>query len=234
MSVRVMAIVFERYPNGGSEMLLALALADHAHDDGTHIWPEVATLASKTRQSTRSVQYQLRRMEDAGWLEVVGNAGGGRGRPREYRISCDWLNGADLAPFAKDKGRNSEHQRVQPEVIKGATAIAPAIEPKEPSGTVTPRGALKCVTEDRFATFYAAYPRKTAKRDAAKAFARLRPDDELLAAMLAAIERQRTSADWVRESGRYIPHPATWLNGGRWEDGGVDGLAVQDQFAGGV
>ena len=34
MSVKVMTAVFERYPNGGGEMLLALALADHASDDG--------------------------------------------------------------------------------------------------------------------------------------------------------------------------------------------------------
>ena len=35
MSVKVMTAVFERYPVGGGEMLLALALADHASDDGT-------------------------------------------------------------------------------------------------------------------------------------------------------------------------------------------------------
>ena len=33
MSVRIMSKVWELYPNGGGEMLLALALADHAHDD---------------------------------------------------------------------------------------------------------------------------------------------------------------------------------------------------------
>jgi len=31
-------MVFEHHPNGGGEMLLALALANHAHDDGTHIF----------------------------------------------------------------------------------------------------------------------------------------------------------------------------------------------------
>lgn len=34
MSIKVMTAVFDRYPNGGGEMLLALALADHASDDG--------------------------------------------------------------------------------------------------------------------------------------------------------------------------------------------------------
>jgi len=71
-------MVFDRYPNGGGEMLLALALADHAHDDGTHIFPSIARLAEKTRQSERSVQYQLRRMEQSGWLVLVNAGIGGR------------------------------------------------------------------------------------------------------------------------------------------------------------
>jgi hypothetical protein len=150
-------MVFDRYPAGGGEMLLALALADHAHDDGTHIFPSIASLAVKSRQSERSVQYQLRKMEQSGWLELV-NAGGGRmsgyksgGRPREYRISPRWIKGEELAaskdgdesgsiskgansaPFEKGatqrrKGCKTAQERAQPSVEKGATAIAP--EPK--------------------------------------------------------------------------------------------------------
>lgn len=150
-------MVFERYPGSGGELLLALALADNAHDDGTRIFPSVATLAVKSRQSERSVQYQLRKMERIGWLEVV-SEGGGRmkgyksgGRPREYRISPYWIAGGDLqasgdageqpenskgansAPFAKGakqsrKGCKTTQERVQPRVEKGATAVAP--EPK--------------------------------------------------------------------------------------------------------
>ena len=66
MSVRLISEVFARYPNGGGEMLLALALADHASDDGTRVYPSVKALAEKTRQSERTVQYQLRAMEAAG------------------------------------------------------------------------------------------------------------------------------------------------------------------------
>ncbi|WP_053092125.1 helix-turn-helix domain-containing protein [Stenotrophomonas maltophilia] len=130
-------MVFDRYPNGGGEMLLALALADHAHDDGTHIFPSIARLAEKTRQSERSVQYQLRRMEQSGWLVLVNAGIGGRrsgfgegGRTRQYRINPEWMKGADIAPFAKGAKQASEgckttQERVQNGVEKGATAIAP-------------------------------------------------------------------------------------------------------------
>ena len=126
MSIKVMTAVFDRYPNGGGEMLLALALADHASDDGTRIYPSVKALAEKTRQSERTVQYQLRRMQEAGWLILVNAGNGGRGMASEYRISSDWLKGAEIAPFQKGaiddekgatddtKGCNPRHKRVQP------------------------------------------------------------------------------------------------------------------------
>lgn len=118
-------------------MLLALALADHAHDDGTHIFPSIARLAEKTRQSERSVQYQLRRMEQSGWLLLVNAGIGGRrsgfgegGRTRQYRINPEWMKGAEIAPFEKgakqsSKGCKTTQERVQNGVEKGATAIAP-------------------------------------------------------------------------------------------------------------
>jgi uncharacterized protein YdaU (DUF1376 family) len=81
-----------------------------------------------------------------------------------------------------------------------------------------------------FDAFWAAYPRKTAKPAAAKAFARLRPDGALQAVLLAAIARQSASAQWTKDRGEFIPHPATWLNGRRWEDGTE--TAAVDRFAG--
>lgn len=68
----------------------------------------------------------------------------------------------------------------------------------------------------RFDRFWAAYPKKTAKPAALKAWRKLRPDDGLLDAMLAALAWQRTTKQWKDDG--IIPHPATWLNGRRWED----------------
>ena len=69
-----------------------------------------------------------------------------------------------------------------------------------------------------FDRFWAAYPRKTAKPDALKAFLRINPDPETVERSLAAVEKQRASPQWTRDDGQYIPYPATWLNGRRWED----------------
>lgn len=71
---------------------------------------------------------------------------------------------------------------------------------------------------DFFKEFWEAYPRKTAKPNALRAFEKLKPDRLLLEVMLAALSVQKQSAQWVRDGGQYIPHPATWLNQRRWED----------------
>lgn len=72
--------------------------------------------------------------------------------------------------------------------------------------------------EYMFDRFWAAYPRHENKPAARKAFAKADPSEELLLTMLTAIEKQKASSQWQENGGQYIPHPATWLNGRRWED----------------
>lgn len=71
---------------------------------------------------------------------------------------------------------------------------------------------------DAFDAFWNAYPKKKDKVRARASFEKLKADDELLRIILAAIDEQRMSEDWQKENGRFIPYPATWLNGHRWED----------------
>ena len=69
-----------------------------------------------------------------------------------------------------------------------------------------------------FAEFWSAWPRKVGKAQAEKAWAKLHPSDDLVAAILRAIAAQSRSPQWLKDGGQFIPHPATWLNGKRWED----------------
>jgi hypothetical protein len=67
-----------------------------------------------------------------------------------------------------------------------------------------------------FDVFWKAYPRKVGKLAAKKAWAEA--DKPPLKAILDAILAQLQGEQWRKDHGQYIPHPATWLNQGRWDD----------------
>ncbi len=69
-----------------------------------------------------------------------------------------------------------------------------------------------------FNAFWVAYPKKVGRGAAEKAFERIAPDCNLLIKMVEALEWQRTTKDWMKDKGQFIPHPSTWLNQRRWED----------------
>lgn len=69
-----------------------------------------------------------------------------------------------------------------------------------------------------FDQFWEAYPKKVGKGAARKTWARILPTPELLQEILNSLGEQKYSDTWVRDAGRYIPHPTTWLNQERWAD----------------
>ncbi len=70
---------------------------------------------------------------------------------------------------------------------------------------------------DSFDRFWSAYPKKRAKKGAGKAFAKLTPEDQA-AAILDVSKRRMADADWLKDGGKYIPYPATYLNRAAWLD----------------
>lgn len=69
-----------------------------------------------------------------------------------------------------------------------------------------------------FEEFWSAYPKKKAKEAAKKAWVKLKPDETLGKVIIQAVTESAKTKDWIKENGKYIPYPATYLNGKRWED----------------
>jgi len=69
-----------------------------------------------------------------------------------------------------------------------------------------------------FDQFWKVYPKRKSKGQAEKAFLKINPDEQLLTKILESVEQAKKSAEWVKEKGKYIPHPATWLNAKGWLD----------------
>lgn len=76
---------------------------------------------------------------------------------------------------------------------------------------LTPQGEL-------FGRFWSAYPKKVGKANCERWFARHKVDEETLQAMLESLAYLKTTEQWQKDGGQYIPNPQTWLNGRRWED----------------
>lgn len=92
-------------------------------------------------------------------------------------------------------------------------------------------GATKTAAEPPgFAEFWSAYPRKTAKPAALRAFRAQRINGKL-PVILADVEQRKQGREWAKDGGQYIPHPATYLRQKRWEDG-IDSSYFDQQIPG--
>lgn len=78
----------------------------------------------------------------------------------------------------------------------------------------------KIYTSD-FLSFYSAYPRHVGKEAAWKAWKKYNGNIPPLDVLINKINEFKKTEDWQKDKGKFIPHPATWLNGKRWEDEGV-------------
>ena len=132
----------------------------------------------------------------------------------------------DRATWDERCAKNAANRKksVQTEVDNGRRSSTMVDEGDQPNHNPTqsqpnlyPLKSPKGDEHPGFAVFWEAYPNKRNKPAARKAFAKIAGKVEL-SVLLAALETQKRSPDWTKENGRYIPYPASWLNGRRWED----------------
>jgi len=75
------------------------------------------------------------------------------------------------------------------------------------------------MTPESFAAFYALFPRKVARKSAEKAWARVATSEALIEQIMAGLKAQLPELLKTYKRDRsMVPHPATWLNGRRFED----------------
>lgn len=221
----------------GSEKLVLLKVAHHADPDGTNSYPSVDSIVRDTGIGKRQVQRHLKSFVDRGFLAIDDHEKGGRGHTRTYRFTFA-KGDSQMSPFdepervtsgagASEKGDISDQERVTSETEKGdihagANITHPDL-PNDPPKNIPPNPQPKSkdgMTDDqreRFQRWYDIYPRKVERKRAVKAWIAIDPDDELVEQMIAVTEAWSASDSWDQQ--RFIPHPASWLNGERWTDG---------------
>jgi hypothetical protein len=67
-----------------------------------------------------------------------------------------------------------------------------------------------------FDVFWGLYPRKLARKDAEKAWSKIPPQKQT--DVIQAVKNHSRLWKQQETEKKFIPYPATWLNGVRWED----------------
>lgn len=143
MSIRVMSWVWDHGPTDRDELLVMLALADYADDEGA-CYPSMAGIAEKARLTERGARGIVRRLEASGWLAV--KVGGGRGGKSNYRIIKKAANPEPETRNEKPGMANPEWADTKPGTARPKTRNPGSAEPsgtvKEPSEARAVRAAL--------------------------------------------------------------------------------------------
>ena len=124
MSIDVWNRVWTSSQHSGTNLLMLLAIADHARDDGV-AWPSVDFLANKCRMSKRNAQDRLRELAESGELIVKKNAGPPPKFPNLFEVNLKSLGVKPTAPV-------NPTAPVQSDVARGEAHCAPGVKPTAP------------------------------------------------------------------------------------------------------
>lgn len=204
---------------GALALFLRLALmADRTTGEA---WPSRAFLANALGCSVDTVDRHKRDLETIGALTVTQRTGAdGALTSNVYTVHLSPGVAAPMRPPSRTHAATPS--RTGAALISNHFEQDPPIAPQ--GGRRRPPRQPLADTERRadFDTWYAAYPKKVGRLDAQQAWRKALTDLPHVDALLTAVNtltarlqaEHRMAADWSR----YMPYPATWLNGRRWED----------------
>lgn len=238
MSFRASEWAVRRRAGSAINKAVLLVLAEAADADGV-CWLSQSTVAERAECSPRAVYSALAKLTQAGLIERRRRADS-RGHRTSDLITLTIGQVAQDASrsepqTAQDAGRDegptrtscTAYSHVAPTLLAPG-AKEPVIEPvNEPVTSVTPlppvgrfmveglSGELLTV-EGAFELWWAEWPNKTKRKEAAQVFGRILRKREATLAELVDRERRYAQTDRVRRG--FVQHATTWLRGEGWKD----------------
>ena len=204
-----MSHVWDSSPYEGKALLIHLAMADFADDDGT-CYPSQTTLAAKARATDRYVRDAIKTMIADGYVEMI-SVSTGRGSHR-YRLL--------QVPRNSVPPRNSEAANMS------LSSGDPGNQPPEARHR-TVNEPISASVDAGFEEFYAAYPLRKDRAEALKSWRKaVKVTDP--AAITGSLPAYITDCVANKRPYRY---PATFLNRLTWMDyQGSSGTVVVPLF----
>lgn len=190
------------------------------------LWPAIE--GKFKPDGNRLVNAKLERVKanTAAFKESKSKGGANSVEARRRTFGTAQPNSARTEPRTEPRTESQAERRTGPEpasALASASATASVDhdqdQTQQPGSTHTPRSPKTALVGDaRFLRFWAIYPNKKGKDDALKAWAKRHPTEALTDLIVAAVVAQQHWPEWLKEGGRFIPYPATWLNRGSWDD----------------
>jgi hypothetical protein len=216
-----------RDPNISANAKLVWAIVDEV---AGHEWltiEKIATWLGKSHPTAERAVYELR---DAGWLGVTEKYVAGRQVANEYVAQCLPCEQQTMdRPITSDGQGAITHEppgaitsEPQNETVDNETVVRDEKTPGQQVIDVpvsAPHSRASAESEDPsegFDEFWKLYPRRVAKGQAVKAW-KTATKTTAPTVILDAAAHYRDDPNLPEK--RFIPYPATWLNGQCWEDG---------------
>lgn len=189
-------------------VLLALANITPARK----IRASVPYIAKMVRRSPRKVRAALEWLETAGVLTREERRGLTDNIylciPADFRVVMDDDQEDDLEAGARGRPPKTP---AKPLLNPCTPPADEPIEPQEPKGLVIR-------APDHFDAWWEVYPRKTAKKEARKAWEQMAREIDALTPEELMIRTQAFAQSVLHKDQEHVPHGATWLRGERWND----------------
>ncbi|MCL5024829.1 MAG: hypothetical protein M1497_15970 [Nitrospirae bacterium] len=117
-------------------------------------------------------------------------------------------------------GKKYATYQILPEKLAEVTSSLPIVYSDTTGNGETKRNETETRRKLRegFSLFYEAYPKKLKKAKAWEAWQKINPENGTFELIMDALKRFKETEEWRKDSGKYVPHPTSWLNQRRWED----------------
>lgn len=223
-----------------AQMATLKALAFCTGERSNACYPAVQTLREMTAVSVNTIRAALKDLEAMGFITRTRRVG----TSTVYIMQIDamravhrrrrWTETRDTGnPYAGDHNAVTtvdeipvEEQPVKVKRINFAEATVEPVEAETPApvpavaqADLAPAKAKKHTGVDAdFEEFYAAYPRHVGKEAARRAFVKAVKTKAPATDIVEGARRYAAATAAAGTETRFIAHPATWLNAGRWSD----------------
>ncbi len=216
MSIAAVSWAFKQKVNDPIAKLVLIGIADKYNEERGYAWPSVKWLAEVADCTTRTVQSKIKLLEEVGMLVRVMQKNGKTNDTNHYHIP----------PLGGGENPSGVNQLLQGggEAVASGGGVKQPVHPNYSNNYINNKYII-----DSFDLFWNVVPKKVGKKAALKAFKNALKDAEP-DAIMAGMNAYADKVTREKVEPKFICHPSTWLNEGRWDDEETAAPASTDNF----